>query len=234
MGRITETLPLKLSDVKSGYGVAGTRTLREFIAGGSLVANTNTAAVNGWVPTSGTIELTDLSGATNLNVTFAGSNTEFSVSTQTVGYGSVSGSSQSVINVCANGKIYYESSGNGFAAEVDETFTPNTKSNPDYEVLNSWLNRQAGDCSSSVGGLYEVLFVKTGGTSLSSFTNNNTWVRLNTNRSQSVFASVSGAGSSTTSIRGRMKFRRYDTQVELANVYIELSASVVVYSGPAP
>lgn len=209
MGRVKDTFPLKVSDLKTAWGLTGTYSLRSFVPGGSY-ANTYTAAETGaWAP-SGTLKISDLRGATNLNVTFSGSNTLFVVQAESADEGFASASSG--INVYANGVIQLIANGNG-----------TTSANPAALPSNSWLQRQYGDCSSTVGGMYEILWVKTGGSTGVTFTSNNLWQRLDTTRSQEVQASSSGSPD-TVVVKGRMKFRRYSDGTELANVYCELYA----------
>lgn len=209
MGRVKGSLPLNISDLKTAWGLTGTYSLRSFVPGGSY-ANTYTANENGsWIG-SGTINLSDFKGATNLNVTFSGSNTLFTV--QAESYDDGFSSAESVIYVYANGVIHLVASGNSVATAT-----------PAALPSNSWLQRQYGDCTATVGGMYEVLWVKTGGSTGTTFINNNIWQLCNTTRFESVSAS-SGGNPNTEVVKGRMKFRRASDGTELANVYCELYA----------
>lgn len=232
MGRVTESAPITIGNLKTGYGQTGTKTLRNFLPGAGIV-NTNTATIGGFLPTSGTINLLDFRGATDLNVTFAGSNTGFIVNSQDVREYRTSGVDAyaiSTVTVSNNGRLQLSADGNQEASTtaggVVGVYTTT--------VPNSWLQQQAGTCSTSITGLYEVKFQKTGGDSI--FTSNNTWLACSTSRTQIATAlSYAGSGvADSSSIKGRIAFRKVGTTTELANVYIELFALAYAVSESCP
>lgn len=223
MGIVANTaLPLSLSNVKSAYGKTGSWSLTDFRAGGSAGANSNTAAYDGWVPTTGNIQLSDLRDATNLNVTHTGSNTNYIVHDYDHQYYGGLSTAFPSITVNRDGRLQWGTIGN----ELGNTFTLNN---------NTWLMRTNTACTPETASLYEVLFVKTAGTGTLGFSSasNNTWNRCNTTRAIWTTASISdGFGTDNSLVKGRIKFRRADTQVELANVYFELLAVAQSTSGP--
>lgn len=209
MGRVTESFPIRISDLKTAYSATGTRTLRAFLAGAGIT-NTYTATIGGWLPSSGTIRLSDFRGATDLNVTWAGSNTGF-ILTDTA----FNATALVTLVVTNNGRL---------SMSGDTTTAGGVSGNYTTTVPNSWLRQDAGTCSTSVTGLYQVKLFKVAGTSGDEFNQNNVWQTCSTSRTYNLLASGFGPLISKT-VKGRMVFRRTDNLTELANVYVEMNVS---------
>lgn len=212
------TLPVLLSTVKAAYGASSTLSnLRPGVG-----APTNTVAAGGWL--SGTPTLLAYRGAANLNVSAANC-AQMSAFDEAFGGGSAAAGV--TLEIRANGQLYIESTygfnnGNLYAEFGD---------NP-----NRWLYRTGYNSDADVTEHVEVRFTKRSGVSTSWGITNNTWFPCSTTRTVQVFASRSGGGSDSDSIRGWLAFRKAgDTSnTLLGNTFIDLDCTAISYTGVEP
>lgn len=250
---VSNTLPITMSAVKTGFGQTGTKTLREFLAGGGIV-DSNAFGVNGLVPSSGTIELTDLRGATYSNLKFAGGGTANGRITLSVqGYENLSCESDTGIYIYANtaaspaqcGNLVvtcYTSGQESVLYNNNVTATAGDTGFGGEIVPNQWLQGTIRpiDTSLLTGTYLDILWnprvIQTGSGRSVGFTGftANTWIPINGANNFSIYASSSTINdqSYTARYEGYLAIRRRSDNVVLSNSYVELYAQAASYSGP--
>lgn len=220
MAKITLTPPTNLSAVKSTY--SGGNNIRDYLAGANTVS-ANEVGYNGFIPSSGTIDLTKFRGATSVSVP----STVYSHGTNTT-YSSMpaypDSPAFSCIELSNTGILRYSTDDFG-TSDPGQFFNITS---PD----NRWLVRTASDSEAKVTNNFEFQYVPTSGNASGDdwaiaedvrttiFAGSvagtpNTWYTGNV-----IFSLFSNAGIPNTTVEktsnGTITIRRTDTQATVA------------------
>lgn len=218
MGQVTNALPTTLSAVKAALGTSSPNNLRAYLIGGAAGVPAETAGHLGFIPSSGTVNLSRFRDATRVG-TFASS---YSVSASAMGYAGV-GSTQSVTMNWSNaGVMSWTKSGSshtGYHEADSSTYT------------NLWALRGGSSCLANTCGNWQIKLMKTAGNATAP-SDNNAWVALSTTRSMTVSAAASGDMTDNKSLTCNVQIRRADTLAVVGQFNVTLSASASSTTGP--
>ena len=209
MGQVTNVLPTRLSAVKSALGTSSPNNLRAYLIGGSAGVTAGTAGHLGFIPTTGTLKLSQFRDATRANLSTGTSITGSATSIAYSGQGSTA---------CVT--VSFSSSG---SLSVTPFITGEGEINSSTHA-NQWLIRTGSSCLSNTCGNWEIKLTKTGGSAAASITNNNTWVPLSTGRTAQVTASTFGEQTLSYSLLANVQIRRADTLAVVMQTNMDISA----------
>lgn len=198
MGQVSNALPTILSQVTA----LGTGTkLTDYYNGGAGGIG-NTAGEAGFIPTSGTIELTDFKDATRVNCR---GNIFYNVYAQ----GELSTEkANAMITFLSNGSIQFHGNGVEDTATTISGNVSTVSNNYTISYDREWLYLNSTPCLTNTTNNWQIKLTKTGGT-FAAPTSNNTWIAF---PHQVICQAIqSGVGTNSQSISCNVQIRRADT-----------------------
>jgi hypothetical protein len=231
MPLVTTTYPIKLSNIKTGFG-GGTppANLRSYLAGGSYVpansAYLTVANAGAFIPTSGTVKITDFRSASYPTIADIDS---ISANSWTV-------TDEIPLGTAISGSCSLSITNQGVTSFPQDTYDGLGPFNVAADTISgNWLATDVGistTTSTAIASLFEVSFTKTAGVLTLSGTTSGTWYALSSNRQFTVSDNVSstGAGASRSrGITGTVSIRRADTLAVVATTTVSLTVNLVIY-----
>lgn len=197
MAVISPTPPIELTDIRNAIGGTLPKTLRDYILGAGLTP-ANAIGTNGFLPTSGAIELTDFLGLT-YPMNFSGTSAS-AYAWQNGGQGSTT----AFFTLENNGSISI-SSWNDIGNSTDTS--------------GSWLERTVSNPTSTICGNFDVFVTSSGSLTVGTLS---TWIQLSSSRTWLYDQSFNGTTVRTLTV----SIRRRDTLATvLSNMTVTLTAT---------